>query len=80
KRQRVKYVKAEFRESAPDLTKIAGVKDLHIEGRKASFTFHGGIDPLIAELATRSLVDLNLSDPPLEEIFRAFYEGGGGGR
>jgi ABC-2 type transport system ATP-binding protein len=80
KRQRVKYVTAEFREAVPELAKVAGVRDLQVEGRKARFTFHGGLDPLISELAKRSLVDLTLSDPPLEEVFRAFYEGGGGGR
>lgn len=80
KKQRVKYVAVEFRESAPDLAKVAGVKDLQVEGRKVRFTFQGAIDPLLGELARRSVVDLNLSDPPLEEIFRAFYEGGGGGR
>ncbi|HEY3367728.1 MAG TPA: ABC transporter ATP-binding protein [Symbiobacteriaceae bacterium] len=80
KKQRVKYVKVEFKEALPELAKVAGVRDLQVEGRKASFTFHGGIDPLITELARRSLADLTLSDPPLEEIFKAFYEGGGGGR
>lgn len=80
KKNRVKYVSVEFREAAPDLAKVAGVKDLQVDGRKARFTFHGAIDPLLGELARRSVVDLNLSDPPLEEIFRAFYEGGGGGR
>lgn len=44
------YVKAEFSEAAPDLAAMAGVRDLHVEGRKASFTFHGGIDPLMAML------------------------------
>jgi len=80
KKQRVKYVTAEFREAAPDLSEVQGVRNVAVEGRKVRFTFHGGIDPLIAELAKRSLVDLTLADPPLEEVFRAFYEGGGGGR
>jgi ABC-2 type transport system ATP-binding protein len=77
KKQRVKYVTAEFREAAPNLAQVEGVRDFLAEGRKARFTFHGGIDPLIAELSKRSLVDLTLADPPLEEVFRAFYEGGG---
>jgi len=80
KKQRVKYVTAEFREAAPNLAQVAGVRDFQADGRKARFTFHGGIDPLIRELAQRSLVDLTVADPPLEEVFRAFYEGGGGGR
>lgn len=80
KKQRVKYVSVEFREAAPDLSEVAGVRDFQVEGRKVRFTFHGGIDPLLGELARRSVIDLNLTDPPLEEVFRAFYEGGGGGR
>ncbi|MGE5676332.1 MAG: ABC transporter ATP-binding protein [Mycobacterium leprae] len=77
KRQRVKYVTAEFRAEAPDLSTLAGVRNLAIDGRKARFTFSGAIDPLIAELAHHAVADLTVTDPPLEEVFRAFYEGGG---
>lgn len=78
KKQRVKYVTAEFRDTMPDLSRVDGVRDLHVEGRKARFTFHGSVDLLIGELSRCSLIDLSLDDPPLEEIFRAFYERGGG--
>lgn len=78
KKQRVKYVTAEFRDTMPDLSRVDGVRDLQVEGRKARFTFHGSVDLLIGELSRCSLIDLSLDDPPLEEIFRAFYERGGG--
>jgi ABC-2 type transport system ATP-binding protein len=80
KKQRVKYVEAVFADQVPDLSTLAGVHDWRVEGRKARFTMAGSLDSLVAELAKRPLVDLTLSDPPLEEVFRRFYEGGGGGR
>lgn len=80
KKQRVKHVAVEFAGEAPDLSALEGVHGWRLEGRKARFTMAGNLDTLVAELGRRSLVDLTLSDPPLEEVFRRFYEGGGGGR
>lgn len=80
KKQRVKYVEAEFAGEVPDLSGVTGVHELRVEGRKARFTMAGPLDLLISELAQRSLTDLTLTDPPLEEVFRRFYAGGGGGR
>jgi len=80
KRQRVKYVKAEFAAQVPDLKAAAGVSDWQVEGRKVRFTMAGSMDALVAELAKGSLVDLTVTDPPLEEVFRQFYEGAGGGK
>lgn len=78
KKQRVKHVTAEFRTTAPDLSAVPGVRDLEVRDRKVRFTFHGPLDPLLGALAGTDLVDLTVADPPLEEVFRAFYEGGGG--
>ncbi|MFZ5825782.1 MAG: ABC transporter ATP-binding protein [Bacillota bacterium] len=80
KKQRVKYVEVEFAGEVPDLSAMAGVDGWRVEGQKATFTMAGNLDTLVAELGKRSLVDLTLSDPPLEEVFRRFYESGGGGR
>ena len=76
KKQRVKYVTAEFAGEVPDLSTLSGVRDWQVDGRRVRFTLAGRLDPLIATLAERSLVDLTISDPPLEEVFRAFYERG----
>jgi ABC-2 type transport system ATP-binding protein len=78
KRTRVKYVQAEFRDGAPDLSQVACVRDWQVDGRRVRFTLHGRIDDLVAELGRHALADLTLTDPPLEEVFRAFYEGGNG--
>ncbi len=76
KKRRIKHVMCEFAGEAPDLSSVEGVSDLQAEGSRVRFTLTGNVDALIKELAGRSLVDLTVADPPLEEVFRAFYEGG----
>lgn len=80
KRQRVKHVVCEFAGPAPDLSGLPGVRDWQAEANRVRFTLTGNIDPLVAALAQHNLADLTVADPPLEEVFRQFYEGGGGGR
>ncbi len=76
KRRRVKYVRVEFAETAPDLSTLLGIRDYQVEGNRVQFTWAGGLDPLVQALSGNNLVDLTVSDPPLEEVFRAFYGGG----
>ncbi|MHB9146443.1 MAG: ABC transporter ATP-binding protein [Symbiobacteriia bacterium] len=78
KKRRVKYVHCEFKGDRPNLAAVAGVRDLSLDGQKASFTFLGDLDPLLGVLAAYGLTDLTMADPPLEEVFRSFYEEGGG--
>ncbi len=73
KKQRVKRVTVEFRDTAPNLGDLPGVTELKVHGPRAQFTFHGTLDPLVAALAAQPVVDLTLQDPSLEEIFMAFY-------
>ncbi len=80
KKQRVKYVQTEFAGEVPNLRMVAGVTDWQVEGRRARFTMNGSLDTLVAELSKGALVDLTVTDPPLEEVFRQFYEGAGGGK
>lgn len=77
KKQRVKHVVCEFAGQAPDLGALPGVADLRLEGRRAMFRYTGNLNPLMSLLAQGGLVDLNMADPPLEDIFLAFYEQGG---
>jgi len=77
RKQRLKRVTADFRAAAPDLAAVPGVRDLRLDGSRARFTFHGPMASLVGALAGHDLVDLTVSDPPLEEVFRAFYERGG---
>ncbi len=78
KKTRVKYVSCEFKSERPDLEKVAGIRNLSLDGRKARFTFVGDLDPLLGALAGHGLADLTVADPPLEEVFRSFYEEGSG--
>lgn len=77
KKQRVKYVTLQAADGLPDLSQRPGIKDWSAKGNKAQFTLSGSLDSLVAELAKIPLTDLTVSDPPLEEVFRAFYGGGG---
>lgn len=79
KKQRVKQVTAEFAGPVPDLASLEGVSGWQVDGSRVRFTLTGSPDPLIRALSGAALLDLTMVDPPLEEIFRTFYEGGGGG-
>jgi ABC-2 type transport system ATP-binding protein len=76
RKQRVKYVTCQFAGKAPDLSAVPGIQDWTADGAKVRFTLSGSLDSLIRALAGVSIADLTIADPPLEEVFRAFYEGG----
>jgi ABC-2 type transport system ATP-binding protein len=78
KKQRVKYVTCTFNGEVPDLSRLPGVQEWKSDGNRVSFVLSGNLDTLVGELARHSLADLTVTDPPLEEVFRAFYEGGNG--
>lgn len=79
KKRRLKHVTCAFAGAVPDLSALEGVRDLHVEGQRARLALAGSLDPLVRALAGHSLTDLTVADPPLEEVFRAFYNGGGAG-
>ena len=78
RKQRMKYVTCEFTGEGPlpDLAAVPGVKDLQLtgQGRRSAFAYAGPLDFLVQTLAGHGLGDLTVTDPPLEEVFRAFYE------
>lgn len=76
RKQRIKYVVAQFEGAAPDPGMLPDVRDWQSDGNRVRFTQVGSIDSLVAALARYHLSDLTVTDPPLEEIFRAFYTGG----
>lgn len=83
RKRRMKYVSCQFNgtQPLPDLAAVPGVKDLRAagkgQGHRLSFAFTGSLDQLMQALAGHGLSDLTVTDPPLEEVFRAFYEQGG---
>jgi ABC-2 type transport system ATP-binding protein len=52
---------------------IDGVVDFVAEGREAQFTFTGDYDALFAALAARRIVDIEIDEPPIEDVFMHFY-------
>ncbi|HEX5310000.1 MAG TPA: ABC transporter ATP-binding protein [Solirubrobacteraceae bacterium] len=60
------------------LGQIPGAADLAISGARASFSFAGALDPLLAELRSRRVIDLEVTRPTLEELFLTYYQGDAG--
>jgi len=54
---------------------IEGVVGFETEGREARFTFTGDYNDLFAALADRRIVDVEIDEPPIEEVFMHFYGG-----
>ena len=54
---------------------VDGVRDLTVseEGYSVTFTFTGDYDALVDWLSERSVLDLEVEEPPLTEIFLHYY-------
>jgi ABC-2 type transport system ATP-binding protein len=75
KQQRLKRVTVEFAAAAPNLADLPGVREWKLNGRRASFAWVGAPQALLATLSTHDLVDIQIQDPSLEEVFMTFYTG-----
>jgi ABC-2 type transport system ATP-binding protein len=49
------------------------VSELETEGPRVSFKVSGPLDPVIKAAAHHTVVDMELTEPTLEEIFLTFY-------
>ena len=54
---------------------VDGVVGFESEGRQAQFTFTGDYNDLFLALADHRLVDVEIDEPPIEEVFMHFYGG-----
>ena len=54
---------------------LDGVVDFESEGREAQFTFTGDYNDLFAELSAHRVIDVEIDEPPIEEVFMHFYGG-----
>jgi len=54
---------------------VDGVVGFTSEGRQAQFTFAGDYNDLFAALSDHRLVDIEIDEPPIEEVFMHFYGG-----
>jgi ABC-2 type transport system ATP-binding protein len=61
-----------------DAVPVDGVQDpTYSDGRRSvAFTFTGAYDALVDWLADRSVLDLEVEEPPLEEVFLHYYGDG----
>jgi ABC-2 type transport system ATP-binding protein len=78
-----KVVRARMAGDLPDdAFDLAGVSDLSTEdvddATRVSFTYTGGMDALVDELDRHSLLELDVEEAPLEDVFLQFYGGGDG--
>ncbi|MFB6161278.1 MAG: ATP-binding cassette domain-containing protein [Haloferacaceae archaeon] len=62
-------------EAALDLDGVVGLERV---GREVQFTFAGDFDDLVDALADLDIVDLDVEEPPIEEVFMHFYGEAGG--
>lgn len=76
--RKMKYVSFEVRDWS-EIASLPGVQGLRQDGRKIRFTYTGSIQALLDKLKDSGVMDLSISDPPLEEVFLSFYGVGGKG-
>jgi ABC-2 type transport system ATP-binding protein len=71
------YKKVSFTPAAPvsDFT-LSGAAKIVQDGNQTSFLYSGDVNALFARLAGLQLVNADVSEPELEEIFLHYYEGG----
>jgi ABC-2 type transport system ATP-binding protein len=75
------HVAIEFDAPAPagEFAAIAGVTEVAVDGRRLEFKALGDLDAVIKAAARHTVVDMELTEPTLEEIFLTFYGRNGGG-
>ena len=69
-------VEATFDGPIPDLSGVAGVRSVEVEGRVVRCQVRGSVEPLLKVLATSSIHELLSREPSLEELFLAHYGAG----
>ena len=57
---------AEFR-------RIPGVSQFELDGSRVSFKVSGPLDPVVKAAPRHTVLDMELTEPTLEEIFLTFY-------
>jgi ABC-2 type transport system ATP-binding protein len=63
---------------AREFTSIPGVSELAVAGRGVSFKASGPLDRIVKAAARHTVIDMELTEPTLEEIFLTFYGRDGG--
>ena len=67
------HVEAEMDGAVPDLSGVAGVSGLKVDGNRVECQVTGSVEPLVAALAASGVHHLVSREPSLEELFLAHY-------
>ena len=61
---------------AAEFSRLDGVTDLVADGETLRFRAHGDLDAIVKAAARHPVIDMELAEPRLEEIFVSYYAGG----
>ena len=69
------HVSIEFDSPVPceEIGRIPGVSELELDGPRVAFKVVGALDPVVKAAAAHTVIDMELTEPTLEEIFLTFY-------
>ena len=69
------HVSIEFDSPADgtEFRRINGVSQLQVDGSRVSFKVSGPLDPVVKAAARHTVLDMELTEPTLEEVFLTFY-------
>jgi beta-exotoxin I transport system ATP-binding protein len=69
------HVSIEFDSPADgtEFRRIPGVSPLRLDGSRVSFKISGPLDPVVKAAARHTVLDMELTEPTLEEVFVTFY-------
>ncbi len=70
-------IEATFDGAPPDVTGVAGVSAVEVDGRQLRCQVTGSVEPLLRVLTAAGVRDLLSTKPSLEELFLAHYGAGG---
>jgi ABC-2 type transport system ATP-binding protein len=56
-----------------EFRRIPGVSQLQVDGSRVSFKISGPLDPVVKAAACHTVIDMELTEPTLEEVFLTFY-------
>ncbi len=70
-------VQATFKGAPPDLSAVAGVSAVEVEGQRLRCQVTGSVEPLLRALSTAGVRELLSTKPSLEELFLSHYGAAG---